>query len=723
MEPVNHINKINKKENININRNSQNNYYYLKYEEHLSSYISNNINLYRKNKKIEKIDINSIYFNDDTYHLIFISIKNDKIFLVFISNEAKVKEIELIFPKAKKKFEYGCMKLSEDKRNIILFNENKNDIFIIFDYIKNINLNDDKINLENFYGNEKKLIDVKFNNANYNMNDKNDKDLILYGINCNNNNLSLFNNNYLNKEFHIYFNEPFVDFQIVKNPYNGYDLYVMNSYGNFRVIKNIQNIKNIPKSDKSELFEKNKIYDRIVHNINNCPTLYKNDFVKFYLEPQNDINEKIQKETKIMTVLRLSIHILDIGVLINDKIFLIKKYYFDEENEKDNININDVKTENIDSIIHINHSQNQYLIINNNMIYCLVIPSLFDLYLPLNEYNFDNEEQKKQEILLKINEIISKITLSIILKLPLDKDTNFAITYNFYEKSIFCIQKQDFTLMIKIYNLELDDQTQYENESNNTIIYDKDNNNINTNTYMENVLQKLKIEIDNLKKKEIQDKNITEYANKVLQEFSVNINNLLNMYQKNKNINDINYNINQINNWYKNLYIFIQVYGQKIKAKNEFINECLIKRTKFEEIMKKEGENMNNVMNRINNKLKLIEENQNKIMNLGKENYNNMYKYYLMNMNSENEQKNYCNELIKRVNNHTMKNINFIQEKINDNNDINKVNFEELKNFPLTMKYLNNAQLNEIKNIINMINQLKNVLLQYHEQLKKEEIK
>ena len=85
MEPVNLINKINKKENININRNSRNNYYYLKYEEHLSSYISNNINLYIKDKKKEKIDINSIYFNDDTYHLIFISIKNDKIFLVFIS--------------------------------------------------------------------------------------------------------------------------------------------------------------------------------------------------------------------------------------------------------------------------------------------------------------------------------------------------------------------------------------------------------------------------------------------------------------------------------------------------------------------------------------------------------------------------------------------------------------------------------------------------------------
>ena len=55
MEPVNLINKINKKENININRNSRNNYYYLKYEEHLSSYISNNINLYIKDKKNIKI--------------------------------------------------------------------------------------------------------------------------------------------------------------------------------------------------------------------------------------------------------------------------------------------------------------------------------------------------------------------------------------------------------------------------------------------------------------------------------------------------------------------------------------------------------------------------------------------------------------------------------------------------------------------------------------------
>ena len=720
MEPI--FPKVQENENISTIKN---NYYYLNYNENLSSYIFNIIDYYRKNNRTKDTDISSIFFNESTLHLMFISLSLNKIYLTLIpatSKEAKIKEIELI--PEKKGFCYGYMKLSEDKKHIVLFDKNENKIFILFDYIRIISSDDvDKIKLDNLYENENMIIDIKFNFC------SSDNNLILYGINCDNNNLSLFNNNYLNKEFNVYFDDDFIDFQIIKNAYDGYDLYVMNSYGNFRIIKNIQDVKNIPKSDKSELIEKIKIYDRIVHNINNCPKILKNDYIKFYFQPQNDINEKIkkektEKETNIMTVLRLSTHTLDIGILISGKIFLIKKYYFDEENEsqkslKNKLKNDDenLKKENFNSIVPIENYLNKYLIIYNNIIYFVDIPSLFNLYLPLSEGNSYNEELKKQEILLIINEIISKITLSVVLKLPFEQDKNFSITYNFYKGNLFCIQRQNNNLnnlMIKIYNFELDDPTLYENESNNAIIYDKENNN-NIREYMESTLQKIKIEIDNLKKREIKDNNINEYYKKLLEEYSVNINNLINIYNNN---NDIDSKINQINNCYKNLYLSIQLYGQKIKDKNEFINDCLSKRVKFEKNMTKDEENLNNAMHRINKKLKMIEENQNKIMKLRDESNNNMHKYYLMNMNNKNTEKNYTNELIKRINNHTLKNIEFLKEKMKDNNYFDRPKFEELQNFPLSMKYLNNNQINEMKNIINMMKQLKNILLQYHEKLK-----
>ena len=702
------------------NINNRNNYYFLKCNENLSSFISNIIDFYRKNKN-KDIFINSIFFNEEMLYLIFISFSNQKYYLTFIpvtSQDTKIKEIELIFPK-KCIFKYERIQLSEDKNHLILFNIEKNKIFILFNYAKRFNL-EDKILLDNYYENLKnKIIDVKFNYHNSSTDKDNStyqKDLIIYGINCNNSNLSLFNNDYLNKEFQIYFNEPFMDFQFVNNSSGGYDLYIMNSYGNIRFIKNIQDIKNIPKSDKNELIQKVKIYDRIVHNISNCPMLLKNEFIKFYFQPQNNINETIKKETNIISILRMSSDILDIGVLINGKLFLIKKYYLDKEKD-------DKDKENFNSIIPINNYLNKYLIISNNTIYLLDIPSLFNLYLPLSENNSYNEEQKKQSILLIINEIISKMTLSVVLQLPLKNDINFSINYNFYQGSIFCIQRQDIYLKIRIYNFELDDPTLYENESDNSIIYDKNNNQKNNDTYsyMENTLLKIKIEIDNLKKREINDINNGEYCNKVLEEFSTNINNLINIHKNNNNSNNnISNNINLINNYYKKLYIAIKIYGQHIKDKNEFINDYLVKRKKIEESLKKDDENINNLMNSINNKLKLIEENQNKIIDLRKKNNDNMYKYYLINMNNKNEEKNCCNELIKRINNHTLKNIEFMQNKIKENNCFDKLNFEELKNFPLTMKYLNNNQMNDINYIINMIKKLINILIQYHEQFKKE---
>ena len=302
--------------------NTKNNHYFLKYNENLSNFISNTIEYYKKNKNKE-IFMNSIFFNDDSLYLIFISYSDASNYLTIIqvtSQENNIKEIELIVLKGKI-FMFGSLKLSEDKKHLVLFNKERNKIFIIFNYIQAIKINN-KIILENYYENEKNNIsDIKFNSS-LEQNSLIDKDLILYGIYCDNNNLFLFNNKILNKKFQIYFNEPFLDFQIISNINGGYDLYIMNYFGNFKYIKNINDIKNIPKSDKCELFQKIKIYDKIAYNINNYPMILNNKFIKCYFQPQNNLNEKIMKSINIAIVLRAGFNILDIGVLINNNIFI-----------------------------------------------------------------------------------------------------------------------------------------------------------------------------------------------------------------------------------------------------------------------------------------------------------------------------------------------------------------------------------------------------------------
>ena len=337
---------------------TQNNHYFLKYNENLSNFISNTIEYYKKNKNKE-IFMNSIFFNDDSLYLIFISYSDSSNYLTIIqvtSQENNIKEIELIVPKGKI-FMFGSLKLSEDKKHLVLFNKERNKIFIIFNYIQAIKINN-KIILENYYENEKNnILDIKFNSY-LEQNSIIDKDLILYGIYCDNNNLFLFNNKVLNKKFQIYFNEPFLDFQIISNINGGYDLYIMNYFGNFKYIKNINDIKNIPKSDKSELFQKIKIYDKIAYNINNDPMILNNKFIKCYFQPQNNLNEKIMKSINIAIVLRATFNILDIGVLINNNIFIYKKYYLNEkEKEKDNIN-----EEKIEEIMSLNNIFNKFII-------------------------------------------------------------------------------------------------------------------------------------------------------------------------------------------------------------------------------------------------------------------------------------------------------------------------------------------------------------------------
>ena len=712
----------------NGNSNSINNYYILKYNENLSTFISNEIELYKKNKNKEILK-NSIFFNEELLNLIFISYSNNSYFLTAISvtsQENKIKEIQLIIPKGILFKFGGNIELSEDEKHIVIFNEEKNKLFIIFNYIQKINLNE-KIILDNYYENkEDNIINIKFNNLNLqNDGEKSliiDKDIIVYGINCTNNNLSLFNNKYLNKEFQIYFNEPFIDFQIINNDIGGYDLYIMGSYGNFKFIKNINDFNNIPKSDKSELFQKIKIYNKIAYNINNSPYLFKNEYIKFNIQIQNNINEKIEGYQNIINVLRCSKNMVDIGVLINGKLFIIKKYYLGKEEENDDDSNNE---EVISDIIPINNIINKYIIKTNYNIYFLDIPSLFNLCLILKGKNNDkNPEQTKQELLFLINEIISKINLRIILKLSSNKNNIPSIIYNFYKGSILFIKEANNTnIIIRIYDFEIETPNLCEkkiNQSNNFIIHEKNNEQkLNEEKLaMENLLKKLKIEIEQLKEKYLNSLNKNEYINKVIEEFSFNINNIINNNNISRNID--NY-LNQINEWYKNLYMSIILYGEKIKNEDDYIKQRLIIRNKMENNLKKDEENIENIKKRIDNKLKKIEENENKIIQLRNDNNNIMYENYLKNMNNINEGKIFSNELIGRVNNQTIKNIKYFQETIQNNKNYEKVSFEQINNFPLTMKYLNNAQNNDINYIFNLIKHLLILLMQFRDNIKKQE--
>jgi hypothetical protein len=691
--------------------NTKNNHYFLKYNENLSNFISNTIEYYKKNKNKE-IFMNSIFFNDDSLYLIFISYSDASNYLTIIqvtSQENNIKEIELIVPKGKI-FMFGSLKLSEDKKHLVLFNKERNKIFIIFNYIQAIKINN-KIILENYYENEKNnILDIKFNSY-LEQNSIIDKDLILYGIYCDNNNLFLFNNKVLNKKFQIYFNEPFLDFQIISNINGGYDLYIMNYFGNFKYIKNINDIKNIPKSDKRELFQKIKIYDKIAYNINNYPMILNNKFIKCYFQPQNNLNEKIMKSINIAIVLRATFNILDIGVLINNNIFIYKKYYLNEkEKEKDNIN-----EEKIEEIMSLNNILNKFIIKSNFSIYVLDIPNLFNLCLILNKNNSENDEQIKQEMLLEIKDIISKISLSMVLKLPLNNN-NITIIYNFYRGSIFLIKNIKNNLIIRIYDYEIDDPNLFEDESNNSIL--KNNNKeIEERLLMEKLLKLIITEKEHLKKNNINTINKSEYSYKVLEEFSHNIFNLIN--NSNEKTRNINSYIEQVYELYEKLYISLKLYGENIKNENVIIKNSLRKRNQICENIKRDEENINKIKKNIEDKLKIIEENQNKIMKYRNNNNDLIYEYYLKNMNINNEDKNYANELVKRANNYVLKNIKFMKEMSNNNNISYNLDFEQFNNFPLTIKYLNDNQKKEINNIIDLIKKLSFILQQFHEQFKK----
>ena len=695
----------------------QKNYYFLKYNETLSSYISNEIDMYRKEKRKE-IFQNSIFFNEELLYLIFISYSKEKYYLIVIdltSQGNKTKEIELNIS-IKNFFDFGNIELSKDEKHLVLLNREKTKLFIIFNYAKEIEMKE-KIILENYYENTENTIkDIKFNNtpSKNRENSLLNEDIILYGINCTYNNLSLFSNKFLNREFQINFNEPFIDFQIVKNEMGGEDLYIMNSFGNFKCLKNINDIKNIPKSDESQFFQKIKIYNKIAYNINNYQKIIKNEFIKFYFQVQSNVDKKMDKFKSMINVIRCTKRVIDISILTGDKIFVIKRYCLDEEEECGN------NEENISKIFPINNICNVFIIKSNKNIYLLDVPNLVNIGLISNWKGNENVEKKKQEVLIEINEIISKTNLSIVLKLSTSKNNIPSIIYNFYRSNILCIKKIKNNFIIRIYDFEQDDQKLYQNKKNNFIIYEKSKNQKEKEDYliiMENLLKNIKIEIEHLKEKDLNSMNKNEYIKKILEEFSSKINEIL----ISDNNHNINIYINQINEYYQNLFMSILLYGQKIKNEDDSIKYFLARRNQFEKDLKNQDENIDKIKKRVDDKLQKIKENQNKIIQLRNENHNMMYQNYLNNLNSNNEGKEFSNELIKRTNNFALKNIKFLEENIKFNGNHENVNFEKIKNFNLTMKYLNESQKRDIHHIIDLIQKLYEVLKQFKNKFQKVE--
>lgn len=674
------------------------NYYYLKNNEKQSQYISYIINSLIKSKQNQILILSPIFIREDNSSLIIFFTEENSNFL-YISlisliniNENNFKEVKIEFKK-EHDFSFGEIKISHNKKNLIILNENKTKAYIILNFIEEIILNNNNtINLqENNYFEIKNgnILDIKFTNS------ENDNDLIIYAIYCTNNILSIFNNKYLGKEFQIFLNESIIDFQILKKE-NEYGLYLFDKFGNFKIIKNIQDIKNIPKSDKSDLVLNIDIYDKILYDINNIYT--NNEYKKCYLEFYN-----IENNMNIISVIRTTNNSIDFGILINNKLYILKKY---------NLDINE--GENIENVIPINNELNKCLIKSNKNIYLLDIPSFSVLFLP---FALKEDKKNSQDILLIKNEIINKINISLLLNLPSKLDNKyFGINYNFYNNNLLCIKTKYPEIIIKIYDFEID--TMNNNNKNNKINIENDKNKLNDDTKI--LMQDLLVSIEKQKELFLSNKilqnNKEEYYDKILEEIFSNVN----VDILNKNTNNINESIGLMKEWYINAYTNIKLYGNLIKNKYKSINNNIEKSKSFSEQMKKNDEIVLNIKKRIENKFKLIEKNEKEIAQLKNDNNDLIKEFYLINNNNNQNQKNFTNdEIVKRTNNYILRNIKFVENNLLNNNDIpNDINFQQMKNFPLTMKHLDVSQKENIMSLIDSINNLINTLKNFHDRIK-----
>ena len=183
------------------------NYYYLKNNEKQSQYITYITNSLIKSKQDQILILSPIFIREDNSSLILFFTEQNFccLYISFISlinaNENKFKEIKIEFNK-EHKFTLDEIQISQNKKNLIIINENKSKAYIILNYIEEVILNENniiKLQDNNYFEIEKgNIFDIKFNN------NENDNDMIIYGIYCNNNILSLFNSSIL--LFNLVFN-------------------------------------------------------------------------------------------------------------------------------------------------------------------------------------------------------------------------------------------------------------------------------------------------------------------------------------------------------------------------------------------------------------------------------------------------------------------------------------------------------------------------------------
>ena len=684
------------------------NYYYLKNNQKITQYISNIIESLVKTRQNQILLPTPIFIREDnsSFITLFSQPKSPFLYLLFISlanyNENKIKEVKIEF-KREKNFSLGEVILSFDKRHMIFLNEDKNKAFILLNFVDEIILNNkDSIELKdnNYFEIDKgKILEIKFNKI------EDIDDIVLYAIYCDNNILSIFNNKYINKEFSIFLNTPLTDFQIVKKAKNQYDLFILDISGNFRYIKNIQDIKNIPKSDDNKLMLKIDIYDKIPKNINN--TDIENMYKKCYIQ-NIALENNSNNNNDIIFVIRTTKNSFEVGILINEKIYIIKKYNF-EINEK----------ENIDEIIPINNELGKNLIKTDKNIYLLDLPSLSSLFLPL--FSDKNTQNKKEDILLIINEILKRINLSLILKLPskLDKK-NFAINYNFYNNNLLCIKYKFPSIIIKVYEFEIESIKNESNINKNLNLEDINNKSDDVKKLMQNLLASIEKGKELFLKNEIENNKKEEYYNKVLEEINSNMEIINN---DNNNISsNFNESIELMKEWYINAYTNIKLYGDLVKNKYNTITNTIEKNESLFDQINKDEEIVNNLKKNIENKFKLINQNEKEITELKRKNNKLINDFYLINSNNVKSEKNFANELIKRINNSILKNIQCLENNLIKHDVLlSEINFEQMKNFPLTMKYLDDYQKEKAKSLIDSINNLMNTLKNFDGRIKEKE--
>ena len=191
----------------------------------------------------------------------------------------------------------------------------------------------------------------------------------------------------------------------------------------------------------------------------------------------------------------------------------------------------------------------------------------------------------------------------------------------------------------------------------------------------------------------------------------------------NTNPININQSIELLKDWYINAFTNIKLYGEVIKNKYNIINNNIEKSKSFSEQIKKNDETIENLKKNIENKKEQLKKNEKEISQLKKESDNLINDFYLINYDNSQEEKNFANDLIIKANNCVLKNIKYLENNvINIDESLSKINFGQIKNFPLTMKYLDETQKEKIKSLINSINNFMNTLKNFHHKIKEKEI-